>query len=115
MQKNPQRRLNSSTPKPTITDPPNIARDGSVAKKALNPTPIKDGMKSQTRPGGVHPWLHGQAAPLDDEPNLPLKSHEKPIPWHDGMTDKQVIGVVNSATSGQVLHDAARLGRGDKA
>ncbi|SRR6266404_5227122 len=98
----PQRPLNSSAPKP------NIARDG--APKATVDAPVKAGMVRQTK-GDLHPFLHGQAAPLDDEPNLPIKSHEKPIGFHTGMTDKQIIGTVNSATAGQVLHEAARLGR----
>lgn len=106
MQKNIQRPLNSSTPKP-LTDPPNIARDGSA--KRIVDAPIKPGMTRQTK-GDLHPYLHGQA--VDDEPNSAIiKSHEKPIGFSHGVTDKQIIKSVHGATAGQVLHDAARLGR----
>ncbi len=41
--------------------PNGFGRDGKP-KTATTTTPaIHGGMKSQTRSGGVHPWLHGQA------------------------------------------------------
>ena len=49
---------------------PKIGRDGRVPKHSEVTQPaIAFGMKSQTRPDGVHPWLHGQAEndPADDK------------------------------------------------
>lgn len=124
---NPQRKLNSSMPslkvgtlpaappRPVHTDHSDqVGRDGRVQKRTVDAPPVP-GMKSQSRPDGLHPWLHSQPAPLQDEPNLPLKSHEKTIPFHDGMTDQQIVKVANNPTSSQILHDAANLGRPRKA
>ena len=94
-----QRKLNSAYINP---------RSGAAK---VTPTPPTVG-KRQTK-GDMHPFLHGR--PLDDLRNAPIKSHEKVIPYHDGMSDKQLVGVANSATSGQVLEDARTLGRGSKA
>jgi hypothetical protein len=76
----------------------------------LDAIPVKPGMRSRIAPS--HEWKHG--APLQDEPNIPL-SREAPIPHHSGMTDRQIIGVANNPTSGQILHDAANLGKPRKA
>jgi len=100
-----QRKLNSSTPP---KDPPNLVRDGS-AKRTVD-APIKPGMVRQTK--GEFGYHHGVT--VDDEPNT-VKSHTQPIGYHSGMTDKQVIKDGQSPTAGQVLHDAANLGRGQKA
>src|ERR1700682_915565 len=97
-----QRKLNSSMPP---RDPPNIARDGSA--KNIVDAPIKPGMTRQTKgkPAAFH---HGIT--VDDLPNSDIvKSHEKPIGFHPGMTDKQIIKSANHPTAGQVLTDAANL------
>jgi len=103
------RKLNSSVPK---IDKPNIARDG--APKNIVDAPIKPGMVRQTVGDQNLSYHHGVT--VDDSPNSDIiKSHEKPIGFHSGMTDKQIIKSVNHPTAGQVLRDAANLGRGEKA
>jgi hypothetical protein len=106
-----QRRLNSSMPKAATPAPivDKIGRDGRVDKHLVEAQPVV-GQVRQTK-GDLHPWLHGQAAPLDDEPNLPIKSHEKPIGFSHGVTDKQIIETANNPTAGQILKDAAKLGK----
>lgn len=102
------RKLNSSMP---FQEKPNVSRDGSAKI-----TPVPETVKGQVRQtkGDLHPWLHGQA--VDDEPNSAIiKSHERPIGYSHGVSDAQIIKNVNHPTSGQVLHSAARLGRGEKA
>jgi hypothetical protein len=70
-------------------------------------------MVRQTK-GDLHEFLHGQAAPLNDEPNLPIKSHTKPIKTHPGMNDQTRGEFENSTPSAkEVLQDAANLGRPD--
>jgi hypothetical protein len=96
-----QRNLNSSVPK---IGKPNIARDGS--SKNIVDAPVKAGMVRQTK-GDLHPWLHGVS--VDDTPDTGIiKSHEKPIGFHSGNTDQQII---KSVHGGQVLDSASRLGR----
>jgi hypothetical protein len=98
------RKLNSSMPK---IDPPNIARDGGA--KRIVDAPIKAGMKrvTQGEPAAYH---HGVT--VDDLPNSKIvKSHERTIGFHSGMTDKQIINVANNSTAGQVLTDASKLGK----
>jgi hypothetical protein len=62
----------------------NIARDG--AEKRTVAAPIKPGMVRATK-GDLHPYLHGIA--VQDEPNVGLKSHERPIPVHDHMANSR--------------------------
>ena len=96
----PPRKLNSSTPE-------GIARAG--APKRIVDAPPVPGQKRQT-PDSVFTGP-GQTK-LDDEPNLPIKSHAKPIPVHDGMTSKQRAAIHPVANDpGEILADAARLGR----
>jgi hypothetical protein len=52
------------------------------------------------------------AGHLDDTPNSAIiKSREKPIGFHTVNTDAQIIETSRSATAGQVLDCAARLGK----
>lgn len=118
---NPQRPLNSSMPSLKVgtlpaapmrsrTEGEGIARTG--APKNIASAPIKPGMKSQTRPDGVHSWLHGQAAPLQDESEPPLKTSERKIPLHPATTDKQRATVHPIANDpNEILTDAQHLGR----
>ena len=83
-----------------------IGRDGRVEKRIVEAAPVP-GMRRQTQ-GPLAAYHHGVA--LNDEPNVPLKSYEKPIPIHPGMTDKQraeVHPIGNSAR--EVFLDAAAL------
>lgn len=61
-----------------------IARNGSP-KRTTIPQPAW-GMKSQTRPGGTHPFLHGQA--LSDETADKLSQNGRTVPVHSGMGSK---------------------------
>jgi hypothetical protein len=98
------RKLNSSVPK---IDKPNIARDGSA--KNIVDAPIKPGMTRQ-RKGEPAAYHHGIT--VDDLPNTGIiKTHEKPIGYSHGVTDAQIIKAANHPTAGQVLTDAANLGR----
>jgi hypothetical protein len=63
---------------------PNLARDGR-AKRTHVPE-IAWGMKSQSRPDGVHPFLHGQA--LSDETADKLSQGGHTVPVHSGMGSK---------------------------
>jgi hypothetical protein len=67
--------------------------------------PVKPGMRSRIAPS--HEFLHG--APLQDEPLE--KTYTAPIGYHTAMTDKQIAMSGHGATSSQVLHEAAKLGR----
>jgi hypothetical protein len=80
----------------------------NIDAKDIPAAPISPGMKRQTS-GDVHPYLHGTA--LQDEPNVPFKSHERPIPIAFGMTDKQrdeVHPIANNANV--ILKEASTLG-----
>jgi len=96
-----QRKLNSSQPP---RDPPNLARDGG-AKNIATPA-IVPGQVRQTK-GQPAAYHHGVT--VDDLPNSGIiKSHEKPIPAHDGMSN----GAKHDPAHGDaVLEEAARLGR----
>ena len=59
-----------------------LGRDPQRDKDLVTAQPVP-GQRRQTK-GDLHPYLHGIA--LQDELNIPLKSHEKPIPIHDGMS-----------------------------
>lgn len=85
----------------------NIARSG--APKRTVDAPISPGMKRQTS-GELHPYLHGVT--VEDEPNVPLKSHERAIPLHPS-TPARVAAAVHPVANdpGEILRDAARLGR----
>jgi hypothetical protein len=99
------RKLNSSQPK-------NLARDG--ASKKLTDPAIVQGQKRQTT-GDLAPYHHGVA--LDDTPNT-VKNHEKPVGFHMGVSDKQIIEFSRGSTASQVLEEASNLGRpggGEKA
>jgi hypothetical protein len=85
----------------------NLARDGS-SKRIVEAAPVP-GQRRQTR-GPLAAYHHGVA--LNDEPNVPFKSYEKPISLHPSVTDRQraeVHPIANSAS--QILTDAANLGR----
>jgi hypothetical protein len=84
----------------------NIARDGAPKTPTVaQPVP---GQVRQTTPS--HEWKHG--APLDDEKEPPIKSHERPIPVHPGTTPKQRAAIHPVANDPKViLTDAANLGR----
>lgn len=122
MQQNPQRRRNSSMPRLNVGTLPaapqrsasggdhNIARSG--AEKRIVDAPNHPNAKRQTS-GELHPWLHSQ--PLSDESEPPLKSYERKIPVHPGMTDKQRATVHPIANDpGEILRDAAALARRPK-
>jgi hypothetical protein len=90
-------------------NPNDIARQGHP-KRIVEAQPVP-GQVRQTK-GGLHPYLHGQAAPLDDEKEPPLKSHEKRIPLHPS-TPKRIADAVHPIANdpGEILRDAANLGR----
>ena len=95
--------------------PLNIARDGTVGKRAVavDNIPLHPNAVRQTKgtPAAFH---HGIT--VDDLPNSAIISdREKPIGFSHGVTDAQIIKAVNNPTASQVLHDAANLGRGQKA
>jgi hypothetical protein len=100
-----QRSLNSSSPF--------HPRNGAPKRAAVEAPPVV-GQKRQT-PDSVFTGP-GQSA-LDDEPNLPIKSHAKPIPVHSGMTNKQRAALDPVANNGDaILQDAVRMARpADKA
>jgi hypothetical protein len=125
MLKNPQRPLNTSYP----TNPMGALKVGSLPAAPPRPAPGSDGniaragapkhiVDAQPVPGqkrqsgdGVYTGP-GQTYSLDDEKELPIKSHAKSIPVHPGMTDKQrakIHPVVNDPNA--ILNDAANLGR----
>jgi len=119
MERNPQRPLNSAMKNLNVGTLPaapqraassgdhNISRDG--AEKRTVAAPIKPGMTRQT-PDSFYTGP-GQTA-LEDEPNLPIKSHEKAIPLHPATPSRvaeQVHPIANDP--GEILRDAARLGR----
>ncbi|WP_338830449.1 hypothetical protein [Bradyrhizobium sp. 27S5] len=83
-------------------------RDGAP-KRIVDARPVP-GQRRQTKPS--HDFLHG-APPLDDEKEPPLKSYEKPIPIHNGMSKQQVdkfhSTLANHPTV--ILQDAANLVR----
>jgi hypothetical protein len=88
-----------------------IGRDPRrVPKNSDAPIAISPGMKRQT-PDSVFTGP-GQTK-LDDEPNLPIKSHAKPIPIHGGMTEQQVNKFHSTAANHPtvILQDAANLGK----
>jgi hypothetical protein len=87
--------------------PEKIGRDG--APKHIVDAPITPGMVRQTQgmPAAYH---HGVT--VDDEPNSDIvKSFEKPIGFHSGVSDAQIMKSSHGATANQVLTDAANLGR----
>jgi hypothetical protein len=90
------------------TEGEGIARTG--APKNIQDTPAVPGMRSRIAPS--HEFLHG--APLDDTPNTPTKSYEKPIPVHDGMSNQHEIDPIADSAK-KILEDAARLGKPQKA
>jgi hypothetical protein len=83
-----------------------LARDG--AAKHTVEAPVKANMVRQTK-GEPAAYHHGVT--VDDEPSVPLKSHEKPIGFHSAMIDRRIVGVANSPTSDQIIREAARFGR----
>lgn len=87
-----------------------IGRDGRVRKHAVVTQPaIKGGMRSRILPSAE---IHHGAPVTYDEPNLPIKSHEKPIPVHGGMTDRQRAALHPLASDPHaIMQDAAALGR----
>lgn len=72
-----------------------IGRDGRVPKRIVE-APISPGMKHQTKD-----YLHGQPAPLDDEPDLPMKSHEKVAPVAYGKASRLGKPVEKAGPHGQ--------------
>jgi hypothetical protein len=84
-----------------------LARASGAAKRIAKAEPAP-GMVRQTSdafytgPGQSH---------LNDEPNLPIKSHIKPVAIHDGMTHEQRAKIDWANDPKNVLDDAARLGR----
>jgi hypothetical protein len=86
-----------------------IGRDGRVTKTAeTTAIPVSSGMKRQTK-GDIA--YHGGVA-VDDLPNVGLKSYEKPIPVHNGMSKASrdaVHPVLNNPNV--ILQDAANLGK----
>jgi len=98
--------------KPNVQRPLNsayrdkIGRDG--APKNIVDAPPSFGMRRQQK-GGI--GFHGGVA-VDDLPNTPLKSHEKPIAVHPSMTPTQVAKHSASPSGPEILNDAANLGRG---
>jgi hypothetical protein len=93
-----QRRLNSSLPINPRAGAPKITPDA----------PTKPGMRSRIAPS--HEYQHG--APLQDEPNTPLKTYEQKIPLHPA-TPKRIADKVHPIgnDAGEILRDAANLGR----
>ena len=61
-------------------DNPLHPRNGAPKRQAA--PAIAHGMKRATK-GELHPYLHGIA--VQDEPNVPLKSYQKPVAVHPGM------------------------------
>lgn len=101
------RKLNSSMPK---IDKPNIARDGGP--KHIVDAPIKPGMTRQTK-GEIA--FHGGVA-VDDLPNSAIiKSHERPIPLHSANPLSPTNLAKHKTAASDMLHEAANLGRGEKA
>jgi hypothetical protein len=98
MERNPQRRLNSSIDKPNIAP-----RDGApknIAEPAITPD-----MKRQTS-GELHPYLHGQT--LDD--SAPDK-RTAPVTPHSATPSRADRGKHIDGQAAAVLESAARLGR----
>jgi hypothetical protein len=93
---NVQRPLNSSV----------HPRNGSP-KRTVEAQPVP-GMKRQT-PDSVFTGP-GQSA-LEDEPNLPIKSYEKPIPLHPSTTAKQRATIDPSNDPKAILSDASNMAR----
>ena len=99
---------------------PKIGRDGRVQKHAeVNEPAIAFGMKSQTRPGGVHPHLHGQA--INDEVDDKLHIGKGNVPTHSGMRTSpksnagdRLRGTHDRGVGSRILDEAARLGRPKK-
>jgi hypothetical protein len=122
MERNPQPKLNSSMPRLNVGTLPaapqraafsgeGIARTG--APKNIADVPLHPNAVRQTR-GDLHPWLHSQPAPLQDESESPLKHSERAISVHGGMTDRQRATIDRSNDPGEILRDAAALRRRPK-
>ena len=58
--------------------------------------------------GVLSPHIHGIA--LQDEPNIPFKSYEKPVEAHSGMTDRQKAKF-DPKSAGEHLRAAGQLSR----
>ena len=82
-----------------------IGRD--AAPKVLAPVAIAHGMKRQTV-GDLAAYHHGVS--VDDRPNTPLKSYEKPVAIHPGMTEQQKAKF-DPAAAGNQLRAAGILSR----
>jgi hypothetical protein len=99
-----QRPLNSSMHADKIGRDPRRGKNNDAA-------PIAHGMVRQSKPS--HDFLHGSPRPLDDEKEPPIKSYEKPIPVHGGISkasrDKFNSNPANSPSL--ILADAKNLGR----
>ena len=96
---------------------PNIAREGGKPKN-VGRVATAFGMRSQSRPGGVHAYLHGQA--VDDETADKLSHNGKSVAVHDGMGtsakhahQRGIIAHVEDAS--KHLRAAGRLSARDKA
>ncbi len=122
MNKNPQRPLNSSglmkslavgslpaAPARTRTEGEGIARTG--APKHIVDAPPVPGQRSRIGPSHEAFTGVGQTA-LDDEKELPLKSHAKEPPLHPA-TPARVAAKVHPVANDPnvILKDAASLGR----
>jgi hypothetical protein len=79
------------------------ARNGAP-KKLTVAAPV---VGHRSRIGASHPYLHGVPA----QTNTPIKSHEKPIPVHAGMTPKQKARHEAISDPAGVFADATKLGK----
>jgi hypothetical protein len=71
---------------------------------------INPGTPRRATSGEPSPYHHGIVT--QDEPNVPLKSYEKPIPVHNGMTDRQRAKLDPVADNAKnILTDAANLAK----
>jgi hypothetical protein len=78
---------------------------GHVEKRAHEPQPVVGAVR-QTK-GEIA--YHGGVT-VDDLPNVPLKSYEKKIEIHPGMTAKQTTAHATGPSAKAILKDAANLG-----
>lgn len=87
--------------------PKNIARDGAPKNTAAPATVPGQVRQTKGEPAAYH---HGITT--DDLPNSKIvRNHEKPTGYHTANTDAQIVKSANHPTAGQVLADAARLGK----
>jgi hypothetical protein len=85
-----------------------MARSASAPNNLHTPEIVKgQRRKTSGEPAAFH---HGVS--VDDTPNVPFKSHERPVKIHDGMTDKQRATVDPIGNNpGVILRDAENFGR----